>query len=44
LTSYLQEQLPKNRKKLSQEKKGRTLEERTRGGSLSRKDRTIDVM
>jgi len=35
---------PKNWKKLSQRKKGRNLQESNRGGSLSRMDRTIDVM
>jgi len=38
-----QEKLPRNRKKRSQGKKGRTLQESNRGGSLSRMDR-IDVM
>jgi len=40
-----QEKLPRNRKEnLSQGKKRRSLQESNRGGSLSRMDRTIDVM
>jgi len=39
-----QEQLPRKRKKPFSGKKRRTLEESNRGQSLSRMDRTIDVM
>jgi len=35
---------PPPKKELSGGKKGRTLQESNRGGSLSRMDRTIDVM